>query len=61
MFTKNSNIKLKHETDGNFWKFETIDKEEIKDLLKKLSWNIKQCYIIVWTAEHLQKIKTQKL
>ena len=48
MFTKNNGIKIKCEIDGNinlssrcndcgFEKFKTIDKEEVKDLLKVLT------------------------
>ena len=41
-------------------------KEEIKNLktkklIKDFSLFIKQCYLIVWSVEKIQKVKTQKL
>ena len=40
----------------------TVDEEEISDLLickEKCNLIIKQCYVIVWSAEKLQTVKPQ--
>ena len=58
-FYKNNYFKIKQETDGNvnlsshciecgFKKFETIDKEELRDLLKvETTIYMKQCFSII--------------
>ena len=36
-------------------------KEEIRNSNNKFKLYIKQCYLIVWSAEKIQKVKIQKL
>ena len=57
-FTNNTDIKRKSWIDY-FGKFETIDEEELNDLLKILNYKKKrQCYHVVWSVEKREKIKT---
>ena len=44
-----------------FKKFTTVNEEKLVIYQKRFNLNIKQCYLIAWGVEEIQKVKTQEL